>query len=337
MKSLRLSRIMLLVPQLLAITLIVFILVQFTPGDRARSQLGSQASAEAIQQLEQELGLDQPLYVQFFKYVQGVLRGDLGTSWMTGQPVIQDILQRAPATLELITVSFIVILVLALALGIAGGFARGRIGAVAEKMSYGYSLMAGSVPDFWFGMIMIFAFYFMIPLAAAPIGQLSKGIEAPDTITGSILVDSVLTGNGTAFISHVDHLLLPMLVLVFINAAPILRMVRSSVGDAMHSGYIKMAVANGLPRRTVIWYVMKSALPPIITLAGVWYTLLIAGAVLTETIFTWGGLGQYAVQSVQNADWAALQGVVLVVAFVSLLVYLLIDVLHRLVDPRVGA
>lgn len=329
------KRLALLVPQMLAICFVSFLLTRLTPGSQARAQLGSSATEEAVAQLEQELGLNDPWPVQFGRYLGGIVRGDLGTSWTTGQSVLDDIAQRAPATLELITVAFVVIMALALVLGLAGGFTRNALTRVGDKISYVYSLMAGAVPDFWFGMIVVFVFYYTFPIAVAPIGQYDEGLGDPALITGSVLVDALVTLDLPVLISHLDHLILPVLTLVFINTAPILRMVRSSVGESMRSGYITLARANGLPQRQIVGYALRSSLPPIITLAGVWYTMLIAGAVLTETIFSWGGVGQYAVQAVQNADWAALQGVVLLAALLSLLVYLAIDLLHAWIDPRV--
>ncbi len=328
------KRLALLVPQMLLICLISFLLTRLTPGNQARAQLGSSATEEAVAQLERELGLNDPWYAQFGRYLEGILRGDLGTSWTTGQPVLDDIAQRAPATLELISVAFVIMMALALTLGLVGGLTRNVLTRIGDKISYFYSLMAGAVPDFWFGMIVVFLLYYTFPIAVAPIGQYDQSLD-PAVLTGSVLVDSLLTLDFPVLFSHLDHLILPVLTLVFINTAPILRMVRSSVDDSLKSGYTTLAKANGLPQRQIVGYALRSALPPIITLAGVWYTVLIAGAVLTEQIFSWGGVGQYAVQAVQNADWSALQGVVLLAALLSLLVYLVIDLLHAWIDPRV--
>ncbi|GAA2728560.1 ABC transporter permease [Actinocorallia aurantiaca] len=328
------KRLALLVPQMFLICLVSFLLTRLTPGNQARAQLGSSATEEAVAQLERELGLNDPWYAQFGRYLDGIAHGDLGTSWTTGQPVLDDIAQRAPATLELISVAFVIMMALALTLGLVGGLTRNALTRVGDKISYFYSLMAGAVPDFWFGMIVVFLFYYTFPIAVAPIGQYDQAFD-PAVITGSVLVDSLVTLDLPVLFSHLDHLILPVLTLVFINTAPILRMVRSSVDDSLKSGYTTLAKANGLPQRQIVGYALRSALPPIITLAGVWYTVLIAGAVLTEQIFSWGGVGQYAVQAVQNADWSALQGVVLLAALLSLLVYLVIDLLHAWIDPRV--
>jgi peptide/nickel transport system permease protein len=334
MLNFTLKRLVLLVPQLLLIAFVSFSITRLSPGSQVRAQLGGNASEEAVRAMEEQLGLRDPFFEQFVRSVKNALQGDLGVSWTTGQPVLDDIVQRAPATLELITISFAIILGIALVLGVAGGFSTSRFGWIGDKVSYGYSLMAGAVPDFWFGMILIFVFYYIFPIAVAPIGQFDEALGSVDAVTGFLLVDTLLTGNLAVLVSYLDHLMLPVATLVFINTAPILRMVRSSVADSLESGYIQMGQANGLSQRTVVGYALRSALPPIVTLAGVWYTMLIAGAVLTETIFSWGGVGQYAVQAVQSADWSALQGVVLVAALVSLLVYLAIDLIHAWLDPR---
>jgi len=330
-----LRRLAFLVPQLLAVILIAFVIVQFTPGNPARAQLGSQAPEAAVEALEQELGLDRPLPEQFVRYVARVAQGSFGVSWVTGRPVAEDLLQRAPVTLQLITLSFLVSLLIAIPLGVAAAFRGGFVSRVADRMSFVYGLMAGSIPDFWFALILVFVFFSTLGLAPSPIGQLDLTIAPPPTRTGMLLVDSLLAGHWEAFWNHVGHLVLPVATLVFINAAPILRMTRNNVEENLRSEYVYFARANGLPRGDIVSYALKNSLLPIITLAGVWYTILIAGAVLTETIFSWGGVGQYAVQAVLNADWSALQAVVLLAAAISLLVYLVVDLLHAWIDPRV--
>jgi peptide/nickel transport system permease protein len=183
-------------------------------------------------------------------------------------------------------------------------------------------------------LILIYVGFFLIGVAPAPIGQLDPSITPPQPHTNSVLIDSLSQGNWMAFQDHLGHLALPVLTLVFVNAAPLLRMTRSSVSANLGAPYVRFALANGLPSRTVIRYALRNASPPIITLGAVMYGQLIAGAVLTETIFSWGGVGQYAVQSVLNADWAALQGVILLAAAFSLVTYLILDLLHAAVDPR---
>jgi peptide/nickel transport system permease protein len=225
---------------------------------------------------------------------------------------------------------------LAIPLGVVAALREtGLIGRVVERISFGYGLLAGAIPDFWFALILIFVFFHLTGLAASPIGQLDLAVVPPPRVTGMISVDAIIAGDWSALSNHLQHLVLPVGTLVFINAAPILRMTRNSVAENLHSPFIRFARANGLPNREIIAYAFKNALLPILTLAGVLYTILIAGAVLTETIFSWGGIGQYAVQSVLNADWAALQSVVLLGATVSLVVYLMLDILYAAIDPRI--
>lgn len=329
------KRVALLVPQLLLITLIVFALVAFAPGDPGRAQLGPQASDEAVAEFNASLGLDRPWVVQYVLYIGRIVRGDFGMSLSTGQPVLSDIAQRAPATIELITIAFLIIVAIAIPLGVAAGFSQRKVGRCANSSSYAYSLMSGAVPDFWFGLILIFLFTYTFKVAAQPIGQLDLTIVPPPTVTNSVFIDSLLAGNFAAFLNHLSHLVLPVAVLVFINAAPILRMTRNNVAEALASGYIRLAAANGARRSTIVAYSLRLSLPPVITLAGVWYTVLISAAVLTETVFGWGGLGQYIVQAVLGADWVALEGVVLITALVSLVIYLVVDIVHAAIDPRV--
>lgn len=328
-------RVVLLVPQLFAVVVGTFILVVLTPGNPARAQLGSQAPQAAVDQLAKQLGYGGSVVHRFWLYLNHLVHGNLGQSWVSGDAVAHDLIERAPYTLELITVGFVGALLIAIPLGVAGARASGFLGRATDGVSFGYGLMAGAIPDFWFALIMIFVFYSVFQVAPAPIGQLDISVPAPAHITGAVGVDALLTGDWSAFVNHLGHLALPVVTLVFINAAPILRMTRNSVGETLRSSSITFARANGLPRSLITRYALRNALLPIVTVAGVLYTILIAGAVLTETIFSWGGIGQYAVQSVQNEDWAALQGVVLVAAAFSLVAYLAIDLIHAAIDPRV--
>lgn len=332
-----LRRLLILGPQLLGITFLTFVVIRLTPGNPAQAQLGSLVDPAAVDRLKEVLGLNEPLYRQFFVYLGNLAHGDLGESWVSGRPVMQDFLDRLPATLELITFGFVGSLLVAVPLGVVTAMRGGWMSRLVDRFSFGYGLMAGSVPDFWFALILIFVFFHKLGIAAAPLGRLDLAQVAPPKLTGFLTVDSLMAGDLGAFGNAVDHLMLPVATLVFINAAPVLRMTRSSMQNALDSDYIRFARANGLPTRGVIWYALKNALLPIITLSGVLYTILIAGAVLTETIFGWGGIGQYAVQSVVNADYAALQAVVLVTAAFSLVAYLVLDLVHAAIDPRARA
>jgi ABC-type dipeptide/oligopeptide/nickel transport system permease component len=329
-------RLVFLVPQLAVVLVLIFVIVAITPGNPARVQLGAQATPDAVKRLERQMGLQKPIYDRFAIYVEHLFHGDFGRSWVSGSPVSHDLLRRAPATFELITLGLVFALLLAIPLGVATAVREtGLGGRVADRLSFVYALLAGAIPDFWFALILIFMFFHKFGIAATPIGQLDLDVIPPPRHTGALLIDSAIAGHWTALWNHIEHLVLPVATLVFVNAAPILRMTRNNVNEHLQSDYIKFARANGLPYKYVIRYALRNALVPIITLSGLIFTLLIGGAVLTETIFSWGGMGQYAVQSLLNADWAALQGVLLVASAVALLVYLAIDLLHAVVDPRI--
>ncbi len=329
-------RLLIIPPQLLGISLVTFVIIRQVPGNPARAQLGQFASQDAVQRLATYLGLNRPLPEQFLIYLKNLLRGDLGQSWYTGHSVTSDLLVRFPSTLELITLGFVGSLIVAIPLGVLISLrGAGFFGRIGERFSFVYGLMAGAIPDFWFALILIFIFFHLLGIVAAPVGQLDLAVNPPPRITGMLLIDSLLTLNWAALLSAIGHLILPVATLVFVNAAPVLRMTRSSIGNVMDSDFIRFSRANGLPDRLVIRYALKNALLPIITLSGVLYTILLSGAVLTETIFSWGGVGQYAVQSVVNADWFALQAVVLLTASFSLFVFLVLDLLYAVVDPRI--
>lgn len=327
-------RVLLLVPQLFAVLLVTFIIIRLVPGNPARAQLGSYAEPEAIAELNELLGLDRPLWEQFVAYVGNVARGDLGESWFTGNPVTTDILVRLPATLELITIGLVLALAVGVGLAVAAELATGRFGRMLERVTSTYSLSAGAVPDFWLALILIIVFFINLDVVPAPIGRIDADIQL-QTPTGVFLIDSIITGNWRAFQSVLGHLVLPAGTLVFVAGAAVLRMTGSSLREALSSDVIWFARANGLSRMVVLRYALRSAILPVITLVGALYGLLIAGAVFIEQIFNWNGVGQYAVQSVVRADWAPLQGVVLVAACFTLLVFLVLDILYALIDPRI--
>lgn len=328
-------RLVVVVPQLLLVSMLTFIGTLLTPGNPARAQLGSFASAQAVHNLEVQQGLNAPPIQRYLIYLGRLVHGDFGQSWVSGHSVTSDLLTRGPATFELITMGLLGALVVAIPLGVLSAVKHeGIVGRVVERASSIYALMAGAIPDFWLALILIFIFYSIVKIAPAPIGQLSLNVAPPPRVTGMIVVDSLISGDWTALGDSLAHLALPVLTLTFVNAAPILRMTRNMVLSTSQAEFVRFGRANGLSPGMVKRYTLRNAAPPIITLGGVIYAQLVAGAVLTETIFSWGGVGQYAVQSVVNADWAALEGVIVVAAAFSLLTYLVIDLVHAAVDPR---
>jgi len=245
---------------------------------------------------------------------------------------MDDLVERVPATLELITVSFLLAVLIAVPLGV---LLATRGGGGAQRAVMGYGLLAGAIPDFWLALLLAFVFYFQLRWLPAPIGQLDIAISTPPFVTGMLLIDSVLAGDWEALRSHIAHLVLPVATLTLLYAAPILKMTRSSMESVLGSGFIRYSRAAGLPNSQVMRYALRNALSPVVTLVGVLYGILLSGAVLVEQVYGWGGAGQYAVQSILNSDYLAIQGFVLVAGAFALLVYLVVDIVHLLIDPRI--
>lgn len=325
------SRVMYVVPQLFGIILVSFFLIKMIPGDPAVMMLGPTASQQSINELRDKLGLNKPLIVQFGRYMHDVVRGDLGTSWQTTRPVTLDLFRRFPATLELITFGLMVAVAIGLPLGIAA--ARRKSGVVRRFADY-YGLLAGAVPDFWLALVLIYVFYTLLGWIPPPLGRIDMSIVPPPTVTGSLVIDSVLAGDVAALLSALSHLLLPVLTLGLVNAGPILKVTQSTMERTLNSEFVRYAETCGLPRRVILRQATRAALPSVLTIVSVLYGFLIGGAVLVEIVFSWGGAGQYAVQGVLNADVNPVLGFVLFSAVLSLIIYLVVDLMYFALDPR---
>jgi peptide/nickel transport system permease protein len=290
---------------------------------------------QGVKALESQMGLDKPVYVQYLTYINAVAHGDLGHSWFTGQSVSTDLVERAPATIELIGYSLLVAIVFGLTLG-ASAAARSGVWMRVGRASKWSIRLAGSLPDFWIGLLGIYIFFHLLGWAPAPLGRLDVSVAPPTRITGLYTIDSLLTGNWSTLVSSVAHLVLPVLTLGGILGLIVGRVAAANTINVEQSDYVRYARASGLPARVVRRYIRRNALPPVVTLGGVLFAYLIGGAVLMEKVFTWGGVGQYAVQAVVNADYAAIQGFLLVAAAATMLVYLAVDLIHMRIDPRVA-
>ena len=327
------SRRLLLLPlQLLIVSLIVFFLVRQLPGDPTYLYAGPYATQERVAEVRAQLGLDQPVWIQYSRYVERSTVGDFGTSMRTSQPVVQDILQRFPATLELILYAVLFSVVIAVPLGV---FTAIRSTGPLTRVVFVYGMMAGSLPDFWFALLAIYVFFFKLGWLPGPIGRIDLMVSKPDDITGLYTVDSLLTGNWEAFGSAASQLVLPVAVLTFVYMPLVLKNTQSAMQEMLGSEFVFYARAAGLPRVVQWRYALVNALPPVITVTGILTWFLLGGAVLVETVFAWGGLGQYAVQSVVNSDYAALQAVVLLSAVFTMVVFLLVDLAYFVIDPRI--
>ncbi len=326
-----LRRLLFVVPQLVGITFITFLLIQLVPGDPARLMLGPLASEETIHLLRDHMGLNRSWPEQYGLYVWHAMHGDLGSSWQSGNPVAKDLRQRLPATLELITYSLLLAVSIAIPLGVR---AARKPGKISDRFAFGYGLVAGALPEFWLGLILILVLYVKLGWAAAPDGRLDVGVNPPTRITGAYTIDSLVTGNWAALGSAYKHLVLPGMTLTIVTIGPILKMTRSTMQQMLASDFTRYARLCGLPEKLVGRYALRNALPPVVTLVAVLYSFLIGGAVLVEVVFGWGGAGQYAVQGVLNADFSVVQGFVLVAAIISLVVYLIVDLIYLAIDPR---
>jgi ABC-type dipeptide/oligopeptide/nickel transport system permease component len=326
-----LRRLLFAVPQLVGITFVTFLLIHLIPGDPARLMLGPLASEETIHSLRDHMGLNRSFFEQYGLYVWHAVGGDFGSSWQSGNPVAKDLRQRLPATLELITYSLLLAIVIAIPLGVR---AARKPGKLSDRFAFGYGLVAGALPEFWLGLILILVFYVKLKWVAAPDGRLDVDVLPPRQITGAYTLDALLTGNWTALGSAFKHLLLPVATLSIVTIGPILKMTRSSMQQMLASDFTRYARLCGLPEKLVGRYALRTSLPPIVTLVAVLYSFLIGGAVLVEVVFGWGGAGQYAVQGVLNADFAVVQGFVLIAAIISLIVYLVVDLIYFAIDPR---
>ena len=334
MIALALHRLLTALVQLLGLALVVFFVIRLLPADPVARLVGLNASREAYLSSQHALGLDRPVLVQLGTYLGGLLDGDLGRSWVSGDPVAREIGRVLPITIELITISFALALLVSVPLGMLCAL---RPDGAADKVTFGYSLFAGSQPEFWWGLLFIYVFFAKLGWAPAPLGRLDPMATPPPAVTGFITIDSLLAGNMAAFRDGVHHLMLPVLTKVFVLSGPIVKMVRQNMVRAMASDYVLHARASGLSPGRVALIALKNALVPALTLLGVLYGYILGGAVLIETVFSLGGIGQYAVRSVLAFDYPAIQGVVLVIAAISLFVYLLLDLVHAALDPRVHA
>ncbi len=317
---------------LLGTVTITFFLMYLVPSNPARLIAGPHATGEQLKQITKELGLDKPLYVQYFTYLGRLIRGDFGRSILTRRPVLQDLLTYFPATLELTLVSMLIMIPLGIFFGVLSAVKRNSI---LDHVIRVFALSGVSMPVYWLGLILLLVFYFKLGIFPGP-GRLDPYITPPQTITGLYIVDSILTGNWEALVNSVKHIVLPAVTLAYATTGMTARITRSSMLEVIGAEFIKTAKAKGLsPRRVIFKHALRNALIAPITLIGYEFGYLLAGAVLTETIFGWPGLGRYAVESMTNVDFPAVLGVVILTTFVYVLVNLAVDIAYVIIDPRI--
>ncbi len=315
-------------------SLVVYLIANTVPGDPVLAQLGDIAASnpETVREWRARWGLDLPLWQRYGIFLYGLLHGDLGISIASQRPVLEDIAQYAPATIELATIAFVLALLVGIPLGIAAAVWRDSwVDAAARVLS----LVGVSSPTFWLAFVMLALFYGGLQIAPGP-GRLDPIAFPPEEVTGLFLVDSVLAGDWESFHDAAAHLVLPSFVLAAATIGLITRTTRAAMLEAMGQDYVRVSRAKGLKERAVVLgHVLPNALIPVVTLGGLAFANLLAGAVMTETVFSWPGLGRYTFRSAAALDFPAIMGITLVVSVTYLLVNLLVDLSYAALDPRV--
>jgi peptide/nickel transport system permease protein len=316
----------------LGLLLVTFLIGRVVPIDPVLAAVGDRAPAAVYERVKQELGLNLPLWQQFWIYLKKVLAGDFGRSVLTSNPVLVDIRRFFPATLELATVATLIGVVLGIPMGV---FAAVRQGRLADQIVRVVSLLGYSVPVFWLGLMGLLLFYGRLGWVAGP-GRIDVAFEdLVPTVTGVIMVDSVLAGEWEVFWNALSHVILPASILGYLSLAYLARMTRSFMLAELGQEYVTTARIKGLAERRVVWrHALGNVMVPLITVVALAYANLLEGSVLTETVFAWPGLGQYITSSLLSADMNAVLGGTIVVGTIFIGLNLLSDVLYRLVDPR---
>ncbi len=318
----------------IGVTIVTFSLQSLVGGDPVQASLGEQASAnpEIVKEFRARLGLDKPLPVQYAVYMGRLAHGDLGTSWQTDNAVLPDLEQAFPATAELATAAILVSVILGIGLGMVAALRRGRI---LDHLIRAVTLIGISAPTFWLALVAYYFIFFQLHLLPGS-GRLAPGAIAPPHVTGFYTIDAAIAGQWTTFGDAIGHLVLPAAVLALATIGLLTRFARSSVLEVLNLDYVRAARAKGLASSAVTFrYVLRGALIPIITLVGIAFGSLLSGAVLTETIFQWNGIGQYAYNASTHLDMPAVMGVGLLVGIIYIAINLIVDMAYGVLDPRV--
>lgn len=317
---------------LLGVTILTFFLSHVVPADPVAAYLGEHAPQAQVEALREKLGLNKPVVEQYLIYMRDLLHGDLGTSIRNNRPVMDDLKQYLPATVELSTAAILAAILIGIPTGVISAIYRDKW---HDQAARGFSLLGVSLPVFYLGLLLLAIFYYKLDWLPGP-GQLSPYVSPPVRWTGMVVVDSLLQGNLPAFLDSILHLILPAITLGFASGGNITRMTRASMLDVLNQDYIRTARAKGLAERVVILrHTLRNAMIPTVTIIGLSYGSLLSGAVLTETIFAWPGIGRYATDSVTSLDIPAILGVTLISALVYSLANLAVDIAYAYLDPRI--
>jgi peptide/nickel transport system permease protein len=327
-------RLLLMIPLLLGVTLLTFILTHAVPFDPMVLVLSDRAqdTPDIVKATREKWGLDKSLPEQYVRYLSRTLQGDLGVSFKTRRPVALDLKEFLPATVELSLGALLFALVFGLPLGIIAAVKSGKwIDHVARIVS----LLGASIPPFWSGLIALYLLYYRAGILPGP-GRVSVSLTAPHTVTGLYLVDSLIAGNTPLFVDSLRHLILPCVILGWFTLALICRVTRASLLEVLGMDYVRTARSKGLQERIVVGvHALRNSMIPTVTVLGLAFAQMMAGAIMTETVFNWPGIGRYAVDSAASLDYPAVIGITLVIAVVYLFTNLLVDILYGVLDPRI--
>ena len=321
-------------PSVFGVIVISFVLTRALPGDPAVYFAGDMADKESIEQVRQSLGLDKSWVEQFTIYVRNLINGDWGTSLSTGRPVTEELLTRLPASLELTLIGLGLAILAAIPLGV---LAATRPDSWVDHLCRVMVTAGVSLPTFFTGLFLVYIFYYLLGWSPSPLGRLSIVFLSPPHVTGFYTIDSLLAGDRETFVASIAQLVLPAATLGLFALAPIARMTRAAMLGTLASDFIRTARANGLSNRVVlVTYAFRNAALPVLTTLGMVFSFLLGANVLVEKVFSWPGIGSFAIQALVASDYAAVQGFVLAMALLFVCVNLFIDVLLTMVDPRVG-
>jgi ABC-type dipeptide/oligopeptide/nickel transport system permease component len=320
-------------PTLAGVVVVTFVMTRALPGDPAAYFAGPAATREAVEEIRRQLGLDQPLWVQFGRYLRDLARGDLGVSITTGQPVLADIAQRLPASAELTLLGLLIAAGCGIPMGVAAAL---RPNSWVDHLCRVVATAGVSLPTFFTGLLLVYVFYYVLGWAPAPLGRLDAFSSPPPHVTGFHLIDSLLAGDRETFGAAAAQLALPALTLGIFALAPIARMTRGAMLAVMSSDFIRAARASGLAGRTiVVRYGLRNALLPVVTTLGMVLSFVLGANVLVEKVFAWPGIGSYAVEALIASDYAPVQGFVMTMAALYVALNLAIDLAYQAIDPRV--
>ena len=321
-----------LVPTFIGVTIVAFAFIRLLPGDPILLMAGERGiSAERYAELKAQMGFDRSLVAQYFDFLKGLLHGDLGNSLVTHSPVMDEFMSRFPATLELSLFALAFAVIIGLPAGVLAAVKRGK---TLDHTVMGVSLTGYSMPIFWWGLLLIMLF--SSTLGWTPVSGRISFLYFIDSVTGFMTIDSLIAGDWGAFLSALHHLVLPAIVLGTIPLAVIARQTRSSMLEVLGEDYVRTARAKGLSNfRVIMVHTLRNALISVVTVIGLQVGLLLAGAILTETIFSWPGIGKWMIDAISRRDYPSVQGGLVLIAFIVMIVNLLVDIAYGVINPRI--